>query len=355
VQQVIEETAEDQVGDPAEDVPGKDEFMGWGRVNAYDALASLPPYIPVSGHITEDTTWYAGNVYMVESDLTVDTGVTLTIEAGTVVKYRRGYHDIWVYGILDCRGTEGNPVVFTSERDDEHGGDSNGDGTATVAARGDWASLRLYSDGSVLEHCLFRYGGNSWTGDRCDAMVGCYDCSPRIAHCTIEHGETRGIYYRGGPVYGGSPEVEYNTITDCTGDGIYYIADSNFASAPVILYNVISGCTGNGILFEGPSSLLASPTIAHNTLVGAGANDGIEIRRAAPTGVVLSNTIHGFATGIRLDDTSPTVSANEVSGCGEPLHHVGTCLPIYSGIFSVITRIRCWRWKVQWEQTLPGR
>jgi len=38
VQDVLEGSAEDQVGDPNEDVLGWDEYMGWGRINAHDAL-----------------------------------------------------------------------------------------------------------------------------------------------------------------------------------------------------------------------------------------------------------------------------------------------------------------------------
>lgn len=39
IRAVIENTAEDQVGDPAEDLPGWDPFYGYGRVNAYKALS----------------------------------------------------------------------------------------------------------------------------------------------------------------------------------------------------------------------------------------------------------------------------------------------------------------------------
>ena len=38
IKTIIENTAEDQVGDPSEDTPGWDQYYGWGRVNAYAAL-----------------------------------------------------------------------------------------------------------------------------------------------------------------------------------------------------------------------------------------------------------------------------------------------------------------------------
>jgi len=44
VQQILEGSAEDLVGDPSEDVQGWDEYMGWGRVNAYEALVLADEY-----------------------------------------------------------------------------------------------------------------------------------------------------------------------------------------------------------------------------------------------------------------------------------------------------------------------
>ncbi len=38
VQEIIEQSAEDVVGDPQEDVLGRDDYMGWGRINARAAL-----------------------------------------------------------------------------------------------------------------------------------------------------------------------------------------------------------------------------------------------------------------------------------------------------------------------------
>jgi subtilisin family serine protease len=41
IKSIIESTAEDQVGDPAEDTPGWDQYYGHGRINAYNALLSV--------------------------------------------------------------------------------------------------------------------------------------------------------------------------------------------------------------------------------------------------------------------------------------------------------------------------
>jgi thermitase len=45
VVELLRRSAEDQVGPPAEDVPGRDNFFGWGRVNAYFAILALDCWV----------------------------------------------------------------------------------------------------------------------------------------------------------------------------------------------------------------------------------------------------------------------------------------------------------------------
>ena len=49
------------------------------------------------------------------------------------------------YGILNSLGTEENPVIFTSYKDDLNGGDSNGDGSQTQPSANDWEYIKLYN------------------------------------------------------------------------------------------------------------------------------------------------------------------------------------------------------------------
>jgi len=66
-------------------------------------------------------------------------------------------------GQLIGQGTTVDPVIFTSWKDDTYGGDSNGDGSASSPAPGDWAAI-LVRDGSLnLDHARLRYGG--WKRD----------------------------------------------------------------------------------------------------------------------------------------------------------------------------------------------
>ena len=68
VQQLIQNTADDQVGDPSEDVEGWDQFMGYGRININNALSAIRD-VYLSGHITEDAVWDSTHIYIITNDL----------------------------------------------------------------------------------------------------------------------------------------------------------------------------------------------------------------------------------------------------------------------------------------------
>ena len=114
------------------------------------------------GSIDADETWTADHVYIVPSGsefngrVVVSDGVTLTIEAGTVVKFEYEAQ-IDVLGTLDVQGTPTNPVVFTSHKDDDHGGDTNGDGDATSPASADWGLIYFSGSTNIFENALVQY------------------------------------------------------------------------------------------------------------------------------------------------------------------------------------------------------
>jgi len=122
---------------------------------------SDPEVICKSGILAADETWTPDNLYVITGgDLTVPAGVTLIIQAGTIVKFDLG-RDLIVEGTFTANGTEENPVYFTSVRDDTLGGDTNHD--TTLPSPGDWDRL-YYRDNSsgTLTYVEFRYGGDDY-------------------------------------------------------------------------------------------------------------------------------------------------------------------------------------------------
>ena len=116
----------------------------------------------VSGNVDSNTTWTVSNSpYMVDDDIVVLEGITLTIQAGVIVKFKDYYTDMWVNGTIKAIGNSSESVVFTSYKDDSHGGDSNSDGSATSPAADDWGGVILgnSSSGNQFHYCWFGYGG----------------------------------------------------------------------------------------------------------------------------------------------------------------------------------------------------
>jgi hypothetical protein len=127
---------------------------------------AAPSYSPaavinISGTIITNTTWTPANIYVISGNVIVDSSSTLTITAGTIVKFSFDTsvtkNILTVMGKLVLTGTEGNEVRFTSIRDDEWGGDTNGDGGNTIPAPGDWNSIILTNSNTTFQRAIVRY------------------------------------------------------------------------------------------------------------------------------------------------------------------------------------------------------
>jgi Right handed beta helix region len=133
----------------------------------------------IGGTISESTTW-SGEV-LVASSIYVPKGVTLTIEPGTVVRFKhyRGYTNpgarlsMRIEGTLKAVGTASDPIWFTSDAPDPQ--------------NGDWSMLRLVSasSSSEIRFAILEFaqqGLNLW------------NCSPGLSDLIVRWNNWEGIY-----------------------------------------------------------------------------------------------------------------------------------------------------------------
>lgn len=100
----------------------------------------------VNQNISEDTTWTKGaGPYVISGYVDVQSGKTLTIEPGTIVKFANK-SKLNVLGILKAEGSDLEKIYITSLLNDEVGGDTNGDGSSTTVPQYDgWNSVDHWS------------------------------------------------------------------------------------------------------------------------------------------------------------------------------------------------------------------
>ncbi|MBU1700669.1 MAG: VCBS repeat-containing protein [Candidatus Eisenbacteria bacterium] len=123
------------------------------QVQVGDAIGVLGGSIPAGAQ------WIDEHPIHVYGNLTIPHDNDLTLEAGSILKFNR-YYGLTVNGILVANGTSSDKIVFTSYYDDDHGGDTSGDGP-TAGTRGDWLNLTFSNTnaGSSMQYCLLRYAG----------------------------------------------------------------------------------------------------------------------------------------------------------------------------------------------------
>lgn len=206
--------------------------------------------------ITANTTWHTGNVYQIGSDLTVNTGVTLTIEPGVIVIATGAQNDIIVEGTLAVQGTAVAPVIFTTEEATDAASLWQGiwvksGGTATF----DYAEIERADTGIDFDNT--GSAGSVTNADLHHNSKGIRlykNAYPTISYSSI-HDNTNGIYIEPTttPTNNPSASIHHNTINANT-NGINIVSPSNTSAAdakPVIQYNDLSGNTTKAILISG--------------------------------------------------------------------------------------------------------
>jgi len=297
-------------------------------------LQARPLFIEVGGTIATNTVWTKANSpYVVTTSIYVADGVVLTIEPGVLVKFTQ---NTGLYaqgnGQLLAVGTGAEPIVFTSLRDDSQGGDTNGDGAATVPQPGDWYSISGYGILSTLriEHGLVRYTHSveanghlhlldSTVEQSSGDCLYIYPNSGTAPTINVERTKLHAVNRHGIYLYthpGTTINLRNNTI-DVLGYGTGILL-TNVAGAQ-IADNTIHVADDNegarGIVLNGVGETLS---LTNNTLTRAAEGNayaGIEVSNARPQ--LTGNYVHGFEVAVLLNggypELSPVYSGNDFS------------------------------------------
>jgi hypothetical protein len=173
--------------------------------------------VDITSNITSNTSWVASNVYIIENAITINSGVTLTIASGTVVKFNAtdvGYDytaSIDVQGTLNAQGAATNKIYFTSINDNSVGG-TNGSSTGNPAA-GDWNDLEFDAgSSSTISNAIVRYGGGGYDASQSNIYITGGNFT--LSNSQVSTGTYYGLYTIGGDV-----TITSSTLNNIPGDG----------------------------------------------------------------------------------------------------------------------------------------
>ncbi len=268
-------------------------------------------------------TWLqSGSPYLIEGEITIPDGETLTIDPGSLIEFQ-GHYKFNVQGRLLAEGTEQDSIKFTIA---DTTGFSNHD-----IPDGGWHGIRFdntpaTNDSSTIVYCHLEYGkaiGADWR-ERSGGAVYVDDFSKiLISNCKLINNyanSSGGAIHDGGGVLIDNSIIS-NNISDYYGGGIGAISCLTISNS-LIENNTSSN--GSGISVNGSSCQMTNLIIQSNN------GEGIYIENHSM--IINCKITNNQYNGIRIENSSPKIINSLVCNNGN------TGISIY---------------EIQWQETSP--
>lgn len=279
-----------------------------------------------SGVISESVTWTKDNIYYLSGRVVVPSGVTLTIEAGTVVKAYPGEEAnacaliVARGGMIMAEGTAAEPIIFTTTADQITNDHTSYPGFANLdeSFKGLWGGLivlgnaeisadapevqiegipasdsnGLYGgsdnadNSGVIRYVQIRHGG-TLLGD--DNEINGLTLGGVGTGTTVEYVEVIGNVDDGIECFGGSVNIS-NALVWAQGDDAFDI-DQSYSGTIDNFMGIADSDSDHALEIDGPEgAMVGSFTMTNGTLIGYNPGGGEYADfRDKPAGT-LSNT-----------------------------------------------------------------
>jgi hypothetical protein len=305
--------------------------QGSGQFNSNENIEIRYLQYLESGTISINQIWLGSRLYHVTGDVTVPSGVTLTIQPGAIIKFD-AHKGIVVQpgGQLIAGGTVAEPIYFTSIKDDSVAGDTNGDGDGSLPAPGDWRWIRVEGE-ATFDHVYVAYGGGTSSGnwDQTGMIRSSGNGTLAISRSFLRESRFDGILAWSGP----QPVTVTDTVITGTDRGICAHPGSTVrvlnctlddnrvgllihGGAMEAVNSIVSNSLSRGVLHDyGPDALTLQYS---NVWAEAGPGyvnyDGTADRTGASGNISADPKFKGRGTGnFRLNYGSPCIDAADTA------------------------------------------
>ena len=281
--------------------------------------------IDLEGSQTSDVTLEAINEYTITGPFIMESGTTLTIEEGTIIKAQASGSDIYIAIAQGAKivaiGTKDKPIIMTSNSTAPQAGDWGGlivlgkapinsvaTGTSTSEIGGlPYGGTDANDNSGTISYVRVQYSGGKADGQSENNGFSFYGVGngTTVEYIQMYEGLDDGVEF-----FGGTVNVSYISIVNAQDDSIdwtegYTGTITNAYVKHGVDHDKAFECDGYNTDIGNNSSPLyfSKPTITNVTIVGLGNTSGTEaIRLRAGTQGIFSNiTINGFEEGFDLD------------------------------------------------------